>query len=77
MLHVSTQQVTYLLISLLDRFNLGTTVDDDTFMSTMSKSTNSMLISKQEFHAILKKIAFTQFFTLHSFIYSWALLVRS
>jgi hypothetical protein len=70
-------KTTILPISALDCFGLGTTVDNDTFMSTMSKSTNSLLISKQEFHAILNKFAFTQFFTLHSFIYSWALLVRS
>jgi hypothetical protein len=70
-------KTTNLIISALDCFYLGTTVDDDTFMSTMSKSTNSALISKQEFHAIINNFAFTQFFTLHSFIYSWALLVRS
>jgi hypothetical protein len=65
----------YLLISALDHFDLGT--NDDTFMSTMSKFTNPALISKQEFHAIINDFAFTQFFTLHSFIYSWALLVCS
>jgi hypothetical protein len=27
-------------------------------------------------HAIIKNFAFTQFFTIHSFIYSWAFLVR-
>ncbi len=70
-------KTTNLLISALDCFNLGTTVEDDTFMSTMSKSTNSAIISKQEFHAIINNFAFTQFFTLHSFIYSWALLVPS
>jgi hypothetical protein len=69
-------KTTNLLISALDRFNLGTTVEDDTFMSTMSKSTNPTLISKQEFHAIIYNFAFTQFLTLHSFIYSWALLVH-
>jgi hypothetical protein len=66
-----------LLISVLDCFNLGTTVDNDTFMTTISKSTNSALISKQEFHAIINNFAYTQFFTLHSFIYSWAFFVRS
>ncbi len=70
-------KTTNLLISALDHFNLGIAVDDDTFMTTMSMSTNSALISKQEFHAIINNFAFTQFFTLHSFIYSWALLVRS
>jgi hypothetical protein len=65
----------YLLISALDHFDLGT--NDDTFMSTMSKSTNPALISKQEFQAIINDFAFTQFFTLHFFIYSWALLVCS
>jgi hypothetical protein len=44
---------TNLLISALDCFNLGTRVDDDTFMSTMIKSPNTALISKQEFHAII------------------------
>jgi hypothetical protein len=66
-----------LLISVLDCFSLCTTVDDDTFMSTMSKSTNSGLISKQELNAIINNFAFTQFSTLHSFTYSWALLVHS
>jgi hypothetical protein len=70
-------KTTNLLISALDCFDLGTTVENDTFMSTMSKSTNSVLISKQEFHAKLNNYAFTQFFTLHSFIYSWAFLVCS
>ncbi len=69
-------KTTNLLISALDCFDLGTTVDDDTFMTTISKSTNSALISKQEFHAVIINFAFTQFFTLHSFIYSWAFLVR-
>jgi hypothetical protein len=66
-----------LLISALDHFNLGTTVDDDTFMSTMSKSTSSGSISKKEFHSIINNVAFTQFFFLHSFIYSRALFVHS
>ncbi len=70
-------KTTNLLISAVDCVNLGTTVDNDTFMRTMSKPTNSALISKQEFHAILNKFAFTQIFTLHSFIYSWAFLVCS
>ncbi len=70
-------KTTNLLISALDHFDLGTTVDDDTFMTTISKSTNSTLISKQEFHAIINNSAFTQFFTLPSFIYSWAFLVHS
>jgi hypothetical protein len=70
-------KTTNLLISALDYFDLGTTVDDDTFITTIGKSTNSALISKQEFHAIINNFAFTQFFTLHSFIYSWAFLVRS
>ncbi len=70
-------KTTNLLISALDCFALGTTVDNDTFMTTISKSTNSVLISKQGFHTIMNKLAFTQFFTLHSFIYSWAFLVRS
>ncbi len=70
-------KTTNLLISALNPFDLGTTVDDYTFMSTMSKSNNSALISKHEFHAIINRFAFTQFFTLHSFIYSWALLICS
>jgi hypothetical protein len=70
-------KTTNLLISASDCFDPGTTVDDDTFMSTISKSTNSALISKQKFHAIINNFALTQFFSLHSFIYSWALLVRS
>jgi hypothetical protein len=70
-------KATNLLISALDCFDLGTTVDNDTFMSTMSKSTDSALILTQDFHAIINNFAFTQFFTLHSFIYSWGLLVRS
>ncbi len=70
-------KATNLLISALDHFDLGTTVDNDTFMTTVSKSTNSALFSKQEYHTIIKKFAFTQFFTLHSFIYSWAFWVRS
>ncbi len=70
-------KTTNLLISALDCFDLGTTIDGDTFMTTISKSTNTMLISKQEFHSIINNFAFTQFFTLHSFIYSWAFLVRS
>jgi hypothetical protein len=41
-------KTTNLLISVLDCFNLGTTVDNGTFMSTMSKSTNSALILKQD-----------------------------
>jgi hypothetical protein len=65
------------LLKSADNFDLGTRVDDDTFMSTMSRSTNSALISKGGFHAIINNFAFTQFFTLHSFIYSWALLARS
>ncbi len=69
-------KTTTLLISAIDCFDLGTTVDDD-FKSTMSRATNFALISKQKFHAILNKFAFTQFFTLHSFIYSWSLLVCS
>jgi hypothetical protein len=40
-------KTTNLLISVLDCFDLGNTIDDDTFMSTKSKSTNSALISKQ------------------------------
>ncbi len=70
-------KTTNFLISVLDCFDLGTTVDNDTFMTTISKSTNSALISRQEFHAIINNFAFTQFFTLHSIIYSWAFLVRS
>ncbi len=70
-------KTTNLLILTLDCFDLGTTVYDDTFMSTMSKSTNSTITSKQEFHAIINYFAFIQFFTLHSLIYSWALLVCS
>jgi hypothetical protein len=70
-------KTTNLLISALDCFDLGTRVDNETFMTTISKSTNSTLISKQEFHAIINNFAFTQFFTLHSFIYSGAFLVRS
>ncbi len=62
---------------MLDYFDLGTTVDNDRFMTTISKSTNTALISKQEFHAEIYNFVFTQFFTLHSFIYSWAYLVRS
>jgi hypothetical protein len=46
-------KTTNLLISVLDCFDLGVTVEDDTFMTTISKSTNSALISKQEFHAII------------------------
>jgi hypothetical protein len=52
-------KTTNMLISVLDCFDLGTTVDDDTFMTTISKSTNSALISKQEFHAIINNFAFT------------------
>jgi hypothetical protein len=70
-------KTTNLLVSALNHFDLGTTVDNDTFMTTISKSTNSALISKQEFHAIIKFFAFTQFFILHFLIYSWAFLVRS
>ncbi len=66
-------KTTNLFISVLDCFDLGTTVDNYTFMTTTSKSTNSTLISKKEFDAF----AVTQFFTLHSFTYSWAFLVRS
>jgi hypothetical protein len=61
-------KTTSLLISELNCFNLGTTVDDDTFMTTISKSTHPPLISKQEFHAIINNFCF---------IYSWAFLVRS
>jgi hypothetical protein len=42
-------KTTNLLISVLDHFGLGTTVDDDTPISTMSKSTNAAMISKQNF----------------------------
>jgi hypothetical protein len=63
--------------SVLDCFDLGTTVDNDTFMTTISKSTNFTINSKQEFQAMIINFAFTQFFTLHSFIYSWAFLVCS
>ncbi len=52
-------KTTKLLISALDCFDLGTTVDDDTFMTTIRKSTNSALISKQEFHAIMNNFTFT------------------
>ncbi len=70
-------KTTNLLISALECFDFGTTVDDDTFMTTISKSTNSTLISKQELCVIINNFAFTQIFTLDSFIYSWALLVHS
>jgi hypothetical protein len=70
-------KTTNLLISVLDRFNLGTTADNDTIMTTISVSTNPALISKQEFCAIINNFSFTQFFTLHSFMYSWAVLVHS
>jgi hypothetical protein len=70
-------KTTNILKSALDCFDLGTTVDGDTFMTTISKSTDSVLISKQELHAIINNFTFTQFFTLHSFIYSWDFLVRS
>ncbi len=75
--HFNTKKPTNLLISVLYHFDIGTTVVNYTFMSTMSKSTNSALVSKQEFHAIINNFAFTQFFTLCSFIYSWALLVHT
>jgi hypothetical protein len=52
-------KITNFLISVLDCFDPGTTVDDDTCMTTISKSTNSALISKQEFHTIINNFAFT------------------
>ncbi len=57
-------KTTILLISALDCFDLCTTVDNDTFMTAISRSTNSALISKQEFHTIKNNFAFTQFFPL-------------
>ncbi len=52
-------KTTNLLISALDCFDLGTSGDNDTFMTTISNSTNSTLISKQEFHAIINNFAYT------------------
>jgi hypothetical protein len=51
-------KTTILLISALDCFDLGTTVDDETFMTTIRKSTDSNLISNQGFH-VINKFAFT------------------
>ncbi len=63
-------KTTNLPISVLDHFNPGTIVDNDTLMTTINESNNSAFISKQEFHALINNFAFTQFFTLNSFIYS-------
>jgi hypothetical protein len=70
-------KTTNLLISALDRFNLGTTVDDDTFMITISKTTKFALFSKPEFHAKQFCFHITHFFTHHAFLYSWTIVVHS
>ena len=47
-------KTTNLLISALNRFDIGTTIPDDIFISTLGTITYFALISKLEIHAILK-----------------------
>lgn len=47
-------KMTNLLISALNRFDIGTTIPDDIFISTLGTITYFALISKLEIHAILK-----------------------
>jgi hypothetical protein len=44
-------KTTNLLISALNRFNIGTIVQDEIFMNTLGTNSIFALISKLEFHA--------------------------
>jgi hypothetical protein len=68
-----------LLISALNRFDIGATVQDETFMTTLGKNTIFALNSKLEFHK--KKVVLFQWFVSPTFAcyfnYSWTILVHT
>ncbi len=72
-------KTTNLLISALNCFDIGTTVQDETFMTTLGKTTIFALNSKLEFCAkkgVLLKLFVLLTFTCY-FNYSWTILVHT
>jgi hypothetical protein len=62
-------KTTNLLISALNRFNIGATVQDEIFMNTLGTITIFALISKLEFHAKLTCSCINHFFLLPLHLY--------
>jgi hypothetical protein len=62
-------KTTNLLISALNRFDIGATVQDEIFMNTLGTITNFALISKLEFHANLTCSCINRLFLLPLHLY--------
>ncbi len=58
-----------LLISALNRFNIGATVQDEIFMNTLGTITIFALISKLEFHANLTRSCINRLFLIPLHLY--------
>ncbi len=62
-------KTTNLLISALNHFDIGATVQDEIFMNTLGTIMNFALISKLEFHANLTRSRINRLFLLPLHLY--------